>query len=632
MNNLPFETWPYKAQTEFKHKVFQEYFNVWVKILGRYHRLNYMDCFAGCGAYKKNQTIHFGSPIIAAEIIKKNDKTATLVIIDTEKKDLDNIKKILDYRGLSALKVLYVNQDFDQSINEILDEIKDLAPTFFFIDPWGYSIRYSTLKRIMNNNRSEILLNFMFNAINRFLSLGSVEETTNNLFGSEEWKSILGKKGVERETALLSLYKSQLKKIAKFVLPCKVEFPGKKRTFYYLFHLTNHPKGCSIMKSCFAKYTFGRLEYLGERGSQLRLFEAIGETKIEDAKKHLTAKYNNSSKSFFEIIEENIDSTKYLENELSNALKKLESQGKIHIQRFPKTTEKTKRLRSSIKEEDLIHFNKYPVVKRKSLLYKTKVEYGNFTINHVLGCAHGCNYPCYARMLAIKYGQIKNYEDWMHPRVVANALELLDKEIPKYKKEIDFVHLSFTTDPFMYDMLNKRTYPHIKELTLKILEKLNSNGIKCTVLTKGLYPKVLASNRRFSKENEYGITLVSLNKSFKKDYEPYSSPFDLRIDHLKYLNDKGLKTWVSIEPYPTPNIVKQDLDKILGKISFVDKIIFGKMNYNVHSNKFSNNKQFYKECAEKVINFCNENGIKYHIKEGTPYSTDQTRIIFKEGN
>lgn len=32
---------------------------------------------------------------------------------------------------------------------------------------------------------------------------------------------------------------------------------------------------------------------------------------------------------------------------------------------------------------------------RKTMLYKTGVEYGDYTMNHVLGCAHGCKYPCY---------------------------------------------------------------------------------------------------------------------------------------------------------------------------------------------------------------------------------------------
>ena len=35
-------------------------------------------------------------------------------------------------------------------------------------------------------------------------------------------------------------------------------------------------------------------------------------------------------------------------------------------------------------------------IERKTLLYKTGVEYGDYTINHLQGCSHGCRYPCYA--------------------------------------------------------------------------------------------------------------------------------------------------------------------------------------------------------------------------------------------
>ena len=35
-------------------------------------------------------------------------------------------------------------------------------------------------------------------------------------------------------------------------------------------------------------------------------------------------------------------------------------------------------------------------ITRKTMLYVTAVEYGDYTMNHILGCAHGCKYPCYA--------------------------------------------------------------------------------------------------------------------------------------------------------------------------------------------------------------------------------------------
>jgi len=250
-------------------------------------------------------------------------------------------------------------------------------------------------------------------------------------------------------------------------------------------------------------------------------------------------------------------------------------------------------------------------IKRKSLLYKSGVEYADFCLNHVEGCSHGCNFPCYAMQMAKRFGRIKTYSDWIKPKLVTNTLELLDKEIPRYKDQIKFVHLCFMTDPFMYKEND------VKDMTLKIIEKLSKNDIRCTVLTKGIYPKELEKRDVYGDKNEYGITLVSLEEDFKKKFEPFSAPFSERIKSLEYLQKKGLKTWVSMEPYPTPNLVKQDLLKILKKISFADKIIFGKLNYNVESSLFKNNKEFYNDCAEVVIDFCKNNNIAHHIKYGT---------------
>jgi len=213
--------------------------------------------------------------------------------------------------------------------------------------------------------------------------------------------------------------------------------------------------------------------------------------------------------------------------------------------------------------------------------------------------------------MKIRCGIIKNYKEWLQPKIVANALELLDKEIPRYKDRIKFVHLCFSTDPFMYK------YPEVGDLTLKIIERLNKDNIRCVVLTKGIYPKALVDTKKYGDNNEYGVTLVSLDAGFKKRFEPYSAPYKDRIKSLKYLHDKGLKTWISMEPYPTPNLVPQDLLKILKEISFVDKIIFGKLNYNTKSSQFKYNEDFYQNCAEAVIKFCKSNDIEHHIKYGT---------------
>ena len=242
------------------------------------------------------------------------------------------------------------------------------------------------------------------------------------------------------------------------------------------------------------------------------------------------------------------------------------------------------------------------------MLYKTGVEYGDYTINHIQGCAHGCKYPCYAMSMAKRFGKAKTYEEWCEPKLVENTLEILDKEIPKYKDKIKSVHLCFTSDPFMFG------YDEISEMSIAIVKKLNNADIKCTVLTKGILPIVLSE---LSSENEYGITLVSLDEDFRKEMEPNTAPYDKRINALKALHDAGCKTWVSIEPYPTPNFIKQDLREILDAISFCDKIIFGRLNYNKKVSEYKDYKNFFNECAQTVIDYCKENNKAYHIKVGT---------------
>tara|TARA_Y100001933_G_scaffold255435_1_gene298505 strand:- start:46 stop:822 length:777 start_codon:yes stop_codon:yes gene_type:complete len=255
-----------------------------------------------------------------------------------------------------------------------------------------------------------------------------------------------------------------------------------------------------------------------------------------------------------------------------------------------------------------MHKSIHGFIERKSLLYKSKVEYGDYTINHIQGCSHSCEYPCYAYLMAKRFGRVHSKENWAKPYLVSNYMELLEKEVPKYKERIKWVHLCFTSDPFMYG------YPEISNASIEIIKYLNENDIKCTALSKGLLPLELAD---LSKKNEYGITLISLDEGYRTSNEEGAAPYEERIERLKRLAGKGCKTWVSIEPYPTPNILDQELMPILEKIKFVDKIIFGRTNYNKRITEYKNHKAYYNELSKMVTGFCHNNGIAVHIKKGT---------------
>ena len=245
---------------------------------------------------------------------------------------------------------------------------------------------------------------------------------------------------------------------------------------------------------------------------------------------------------------------------------------------------------------------------RKSLLYKTGVEYGDYTINHVLGCSHGCMFPCYAFNMAKRFGNVKNYEEWVKPKIVSNALELLDVEIPKYKSVIKSVQLSFTTDPFMSG------FPEVSDLSIRIIKRLNEDNIKTITLTKGIIPEEALNTAKY---NEFGITLVSLDEKFRKKYEPGTASYAERIESLRLAHNAGFKTWVSIEPYPTPNVIKQSLLDILDSVSFVDYIVFGRWHYNKIISEYKDRNEYFNECANFVMDYCKSHNIRCHIKEGT---------------
>jgi DNA repair photolyase len=241
-------------------------------------------------------------------------------------------------------------------------------------------------------------------------------------------------------------------------------------------------------------------------------------------------------------------------------------------------------------------------ITRKSLLYRSGL--GFFCINHVQGCRHGCRYPCYAYMMAHSHGRVHTYAEWCQPKLVINAAELLRKELNHKKLIPDEIHLCLTTDPFM------NGYPEITEMSLKLIALINSYGISCSILTKGILPVDLADREHFPADNICGISLISLNEEFRKKWEPGTVSYFKRITALKTLHDNGCRTYVHMEPYPTPNIIEQNLEDLLKAVRFVDNIYFSGWNYNDLVKQFPDYREFYSDQTILVRRFCREHGIQ----------------------
>ncbi|MFH1841075.1 MAG: three-Cys-motif partner protein TcmP, partial [Candidatus Shapirobacteria bacterium] len=226
----------------------------------------------------------------------------------------------------------FLNGDFDENINKLLDEVKNLAPTFFLIDPFGYSqIKLKTIKRIMEHKKSEILLNFMYNAIQRWVSYPRLEKHFNELFGCEHWRKYADERTNKKEQSLIDLFRFRCKEFSEFVYPFRLRFPDKNMPFYYLFHLCNHRKGCILMKDSFAKFNLGNLEYKGKAGGQLA-FDLFIEEEKQDWEEYLFANFAGFTIPYGKLLDYIIDLVPSREREIKKVLQCFEKERKIKIE------------------------------------------------------------------------------------------------------------------------------------------------------------------------------------------------------------------------------------------------------------------------------------------------------------
>jgi DNA repair photolyase len=242
-------------------------------------------------------------------------------------------------------------------------------------------------------------------------------------------------------------------------------------------------------------------------------------------------------------------------------------------------------------------------VTRKSLIYRTGIGgVGAYAATHVVGCSHGCRFPCYAFLMMQRFGKVASYEEWCQPHLVANALQLAQKELPRLRGEARSVHLSFATDAFMYQ------HPEVTALTLQLMCLINSYDIPVHTLTKGVIPE---GALQLSHANQFGITLVSVDEDFRTRYEPGAAPYPERIASLRRAHDLGFQCFVNMEPYPTPNVWQQDVLRVLEAVDFVDEIRLGQLNYNNVVKQYAGWRAFYRQTGVTARDWCTAHGIQY---------------------
>ncbi len=254
---VPTETiWPLDPHTLAKHEILRLYLQAWFPILNTYHRrVIYVDGFCGPGRYVGGEP---GSPIIVLQLAATHIKALTgdliFWFIDADKDRVEYLKTELARLILpNNFTVRASHGSFDEKLRVLLDRIEErnaqLAPTFIFIDPFGFSgVPFSLVRRALEKPHCEVLITFMVDSINRWLHHPEqkVREHIAEIFGTTECFNI-NADAPNRVELLRDLYQRQLEGAAKFVRHFEMR-DKNNRVQYLLFFATNHRLGHIKMK------------------------------------------------------------------------------------------------------------------------------------------------------------------------------------------------------------------------------------------------------------------------------------------------------------------------------------------------------------------------------------------------
>ncbi len=248
------------AHTKAKHLLLSRYLDRWFPILGSANGImNYIDGFAGPGEYQQGD---LGSPILALDSAKRHVANRTLgkhvkihfYFVEQKPAYAQHLKEMIAARNYPAQFTIHVEcGDFADCVKKVLDDVesrnKILAPTFAFVDPFGFSgIPFDLMRRILKHPKCEVYVNIMVEFINRFLEHED-EQIVQHFpvtFGTDDVLKISQQPG-DRVQEILKLYERQLRDAATYVGKFDMHGKADQKT-YSLFFASNSPLGFKKMK------------------------------------------------------------------------------------------------------------------------------------------------------------------------------------------------------------------------------------------------------------------------------------------------------------------------------------------------------------------------------------------------
>ena len=222
-------------------------------------------------------------------------------------------------------------------------------------------------------------------------------------------------------------------------------------------------------------------------------------------------------------------------------------------------------------------------------------EYAPLAANPYSGCGHGCAY-CYVPLVTKKHRE--DFDAGARPRI--DYLENLRKDARKYRAAgiTEQVLFSFTTDVY---------HPFDRSLTRPSLQIVQEHGMGVCVLTKGGSRALEDIDLYRPDRDSFASTLTTLDDSFSKKWERNAALPGDRIATLKNFHERGIFTWVSLEPTLS---VEASLEIVKATHRFVDLYKVGRANYLGALTKNTD----WKDYTLRMIELFGKLGVRHYIK------------------
>lgn len=247
----PAESYRGREQTYLKHFFLEKYLERVAYKVGSFAReFVYVDGFSGPWqtsdpgfedssfmiAIKKLREVRDGlrainrTPKIRCVFVEPDSKSYPLLVEATS--------------AVTDIEIKTINSEFETAIPEIL-QIVERAFALVFIDPTGWTgFGLRQIAPILRHEPGEVLVNFMFDHINRFLDTPDPEMSFDDLFGGSGWKPAIEASDT-REDAIIRFYTQRMKDVGNFDLATstRIKKPHSERSYFYLVYGTRHPEG-----------------------------------------------------------------------------------------------------------------------------------------------------------------------------------------------------------------------------------------------------------------------------------------------------------------------------------------------------------------------------------------------------